>query len=149
MRDQCAVNRIERSDLGPFAGNNGGREATVGTLICGGQECVGFAAWYSKQIIESPQLRRTRVNNRSTVPFLLSRPQSTAYGSGELRVWLPFRIYKVQTDGNLHFVVVVQAFDDAKERVRELGKLWPGEYVIDNEETGERVFVSTEDETKN
>ena len=27
-------------------------------------------------------------------------------------------------------------FDDAKERVRELGEIWPGEYVVDNEETG-------------
>jgi hypothetical protein len=43
----------------------------------------------------------------------------------------------------------MQTFDHAKGRVRELGKGWPGEYVIDNEETGERVFVSTRDERKN
>jgi len=43
----------------------------------------------------------------------------------------------------------MQTFDDAKERVRGLGEIWPGEYVIDNEATGERVFVSTRDETKN
>jgi hypothetical protein len=61
----------------------------------------------------------------------------------------PFRIYKVQSDGDLHFVEAVQTFDQAKGRVRELGKLWPGKYVIDNEETGERIFVSTRDETKN
>ncbi len=61
----------------------------------------------------------------------------------------PFRIYKVQSDGDLHFVQAMQTFDDAKVRVREIGKLWPGEYVIDNEETGERVFVSTRDEGKN
>ncbi len=66
-------------------------------------------------------------------------------------VWLhtPFRIYKVQADGNLHFVEAVQTFDGAKGRARELGGVWPGEYVVDNEETGERLFVSTRDETKN
>ena len=62
---------------------------------------------------------------------------------------LPFRIYKVQSDGHLHFVEAMQTFDDAKERVRGLGEIWPGEYVVDNEETGERLFVSTRDETKN
>jgi hypothetical protein len=62
---------------------------------------------------------------------------------------LAFRIYRVQSDGDLHFVEAAQSFDDATVRVRELGKLWPGEYVIDNEETGERVFVSTRDVTKN
>jgi hypothetical protein len=66
-----------------------------------------------------------------------------------VRLRLPVRIFKLQSDGNLHFVEAVQTFDDAKERVRELGEVWPGEYVIDNEETGERVFVSTRDETKN
>jgi hypothetical protein len=49
----------------------------------------------------------------------------------------------VQSDGDFHFVEAMQTFDDAKVRVREIGELWPGEYVIDNEETGERVFVST------
>jgi len=38
---------------------------------------------------------------------------------------------------------------EAKERVRELGRLWPGEYIIDNEERGERLFVNTRDERKN
>jgi len=61
----------------------------------------------------------------------------------------PFRIYKVQGDGGLHFVEALHTFDDAKERVRELGEIWPGEYVIDNEETGERLFVNTRDETNN
>jgi hypothetical protein len=53
------------------------------------------------------------------------------------------------SDGDLHFVEAVQTFDDARTCVRELGKVWPGEYIIDNEETGERVFVSTRDGTKN
>jgi len=66
-----------------------------------------------------------------------------------VRLRLPFFIYTVQGDGELHFVVAVQTFDDATARVRELAETWPGEYVIYNEETGERVFVSTRDETKN
>jgi DNA-binding response OmpR family regulator len=61
----------------------------------------------------------------------------------------PFRIYKVQSDGDLHFVEANQTFDGAKGRVRELGEGWPGEYVIDNGETGERFFVSTRDGRKN
>jgi hypothetical protein len=55
----------------------------------------------------------------------------------------------VQSDGDLHFVEATQTFDDARVRVRELGKLWPGEYGIENVETGERIFVSTRDERKN
>jgi hypothetical protein len=64
-------------------------------------------------------------------------------------VSLPFRIYKVQSDGDLHFIEAAQTFDEAKIRVRELGKLWRGKYVIENEETGERMVVSTGDKTKN
>jgi hypothetical protein len=53
-----------------------------------------------------------------------------------------FCIYKVQSDGGLHFVKAKQTFDDAKARVRELGDVWPGEYVIENEETGERYSLA-------
>jgi hypothetical protein len=60
-----------------------------------------------------------------------------------VRLRLPFFIYTVQGDGELHFVVAVQTLDDAKERVRELGETWPAEYVIYNEETGELVFVTS------
>jgi len=55
----------------------------------------------------------------------------------------------LQGDGSLHFVEALPTLDDAKARVRELGEIWPGEYGIENVETGERVFVSTRDETKN
>ena len=60
-----------------------------------------------------------------------------------------FRIFKVQSDGDLHFVEAMHTFENARLRVRELGEVWPGKYVIDNEETGGRVFVSTSDEMKN
>jgi hypothetical protein len=49
---------------------------------------------------------------------------------------LSFRVYKVQNDGDLHFIRVEQTLDDAKACVRELGEVWHGEYVIHNEETG-------------
>ena len=62
---------------------------------------------------------------------------------------LPFRIFKLQNDGHLHFIEALPTLDEAKTLVRELGERWPGEYVIDNEETGERVFVSTSDEGNN
>jgi hypothetical protein len=62
---------------------------------------------------------------------------------------LPFRIFTVQNDGHLHFVEALPTLDEAKIRVKELGEVWPGEYVIDNEETGQRVFISTRDERKN
>ena len=62
---------------------------------------------------------------------------------------MSFRIYKVQDDGKLHFVGVVETFDDAEGRMRKLGERWPGDYVIDDEETEERFFVNTRDESKN
>ena len=52
-------------------------------------------------------------------------------------------------DGDLHFVEAVQTFDGAKGRVRELGEVWPGEYVIENEDTEERFSVSKSDGRKN
>jgi hypothetical protein len=64
-------------------------------------------------------------------------------------VVLPFRIYKVQGDGGLHFIEALPTLDEAKTRVRALGDIWPGEYVIDNEETSERLFINTRDERKN
>ena len=81
-------------------------------------------------------------DNRSTVPPVGPSPIGVS-----LRP--PFRIYKVQNDGELHFVKAVQTFDDAAALVRELGEVWPGEYIIENEETVERVFINTRDERKN
>jgi hypothetical protein len=45
----------------------------------------------------------------------------------------PFRTFKVQTDGDLHFTEALPTLNEAKIRVRELGEVWPGEYGIDNE----------------
>jgi hypothetical protein len=62
---------------------------------------------------------------------------------------LPFRVFKVQGDGNLHFIEEAQTLDAAKARVQSLAKLWPGEYIIQNEETGERVVITSGRQTKN
>ncbi len=61
---------------------------------------------------------------------------------------LPFRVFKVRGDGSLHFIEEAETLDDARECVGEFAVVWPGEYVIQNEETGERVVISS-DQTKN
>lgn len=55
---------------------------------------------------------------------------------------LLFRIFKLQNDGHPHFVQTVHTLADAKARVQELMEPWPGEYLIHNDETGERLFIS-------
>jgi predicted transcriptional regulator of viral defense system len=55
---------------------------------------------------------------------------------------LPFRIFKVQDDGDLQFVEEAETLEDARERVGNLARLWPGEYIVQNEETGEHVVIS-------
>ena len=55
---------------------------------------------------------------------------------------LPFRIFKLRGDGSLHFVEEAENLEDARERVADLARLWPGEYIIQNEQTGERVSIA-------
>ena len=43
--------------------------------------------------------------------------------------------------GELQFVEAVQSLQDARQRIEALAELKPGQYVIYNEETGERVSV--------
>ena len=45
-------------------------------------------------------------------------------------------------DGELHLVETAQTLDAAKARVQALAKLRPGEYIIYDEGTGERVSVT-------
>jgi hypothetical protein len=55
---------------------------------------------------------------------------------------LPFyRVFKLQNDGSQQLVQTLRTVDDAKAFVQELGKLWPGEYVIHNEASGERISM--------
>ena len=55
---------------------------------------------------------------------------------------LPLGIFKLRIDGSLHLVEAMPTLGDAKARVQALGELWPGEYVIHNEATGERVSIT-------
>ena len=61
---------------------------------------------------------------------------------------LPFRIFKVQADGDLQFVEEAETLEDARERAGDLARLWPGGYIIQNEETGERVAITSGSQTK-
>ena len=59
---------------------------------------------------------------------------------------LPFRIFKVQGDGSEHFVEAVQTFDAARARVQTFAALWPGEYVIFDETTGQHAYITAHDQ---
>jgi hypothetical protein len=48
----------------------------------------------------------------------------------------------VLDDGELCFVETAQTLDAAKARVQWLAEFWPGEYVIYDAATGERVPVT-------
>src|SRR5260370_22396829 len=67
-------------------------------------------------------------------------------------VWmrLPFCILNVLgdmlDDGELHFVEAAQSLDAARARVQALSEVWPGEYVIYDAATGDRVSVTAGDE---
>jgi hypothetical protein len=57
----------------------------------------------------------------------------------------PFSIFKTRDDGSLQSVEGADSLESAKERVEELGKFWPGKYVIVNQETGERLTITAGD----
>lgn len=61
---------------------------------------------------------------------------------------LPFRIFKVLGDGDLQFVEEAETLEDARERVTDLARLWPGQYIVQNEETGERVVITSGSQTE-
>ncbi len=64
---------------------------------------------------------------------------------------LPFCILNmagdVLDDGELYFVEAAQSLDAAKARVQSLAELLPGEFIIYDEATGERVFVAAGDKS--
>ena len=45
--------------------------------------------------------------------------------------------------GELQFVEAVQTLEVARQRIAALAELRPGQYIIYNEETGERVSIIT------
>jgi hypothetical protein len=66
-------------------------------------------------------------------------------GVRSFRMRLPFCILNVfgdvLDDGELHFVEAAHTLEAAKRRIETLSELWPGEYVIYDEQTGERVSI--------
>lgn len=48
----------------------------------------------------------------------------------------------VLDDGELHFLEATESIDAARARVKALAEVWPGEYIIYEAATGERVSVS-------
>ena len=44
--------------------------------------------------------------------------------------------------GELLFVEAVQTSEAARQRIEALAAFWPGQYVIYNEETGERLSIT-------
>jgi hypothetical protein len=55
----------------------------------------------------------------------------------------------VLDDGELYFVEAVQSLDAAKASAQSRAELLPGDFVIYNEATGERVSVTTGGQSKN
>ena len=47
----------------------------------------------------------------------------------------------VLDNGELHLVDRAQSFEAARRRVEALAEVWPRQYVIYNQETGERVSI--------
>ena len=47
----------------------------------------------------------------------------------------------VLDDGELHFVEAARTLEAARRRIKALADLWPREYVIYNEQTGERESI--------
>jgi len=45
-------------------------------------------------------------------------------------------------DGELQFVEAVQTLEDARQRIEALAALLPGQYVIYNKQTGERLCIT-------
>ena len=72
-----------------------------------------------------------------------ARHNSAGSGERSLRMRGPYCILNVLgdvlDDGELHFVAAARTLKAARRRVRSLGKSCPGEYVIYNPQTGERL----------
>ncbi len=58
---------------------------------------------------------------------------------------LPFCILNVLgdvlADGELRLVEAARTLESARRRIKALAKLWPGQYVIYDGQTGERVSI--------
>lgn len=52
-----------------------------------------------------------------------------------------FHIYRVQSDGGLQWMEAAEELEHAKTVVKALGTSSPGEYLISNEQTGEKLRI--------
>jgi hypothetical protein len=77
-------------------------------------------------------------------PHMIQLPSGCPHFGAWMR--LPFCILNilgdVLDDGELYFVEAAQTLDAAKARVQSLSEVLPGEYVIYDEATGERVLIT-------
>lgn len=60
---------------------------------------------------------------------------------GERVVEVSFDIFKINKEGPVWRGAAI-TLDEAKKRVRELAKVEPGEYMIFNQQTGERLQIT-------
>ena len=54
-----------------------------------------------------------------------------------------FHISKVESDGGLRLIEQADDLERARDRVKKLAAFSPGEYVIANQQTGEKVSIKT------
>jgi hypothetical protein len=54
-----------------------------------------------------------------------------------------FNICKVESDGGLHWMDAAADLERAKARVKVLAASWPGEYIVTNQETGEKISIKS------
>jgi hypothetical protein len=53
----------------------------------------------------------------------------------------PFDIFQVETDGNVRWLEAAVTFEGAKARVQELALRLPGEYLLLDQKTGNRLVI--------
>ena len=54
-----------------------------------------------------------------------------------------FQIYKVEGDGSLRLIEEASELERARARVKKLAAFSPGEYIITDQPTGERISIKT------
>jgi hypothetical protein len=55
----------------------------------------------------------------------------------------PFDIFKQQPDGRDYWVEAAQDLESAKERAQVLAETFPGQYVIVDNTTGEKISIGS------
>ena len=55
----------------------------------------------------------------------------------------PFDIFKRQRDGNAYWVEAAEDLEAAKARAQVLAEVFPGQYVIVDNTTGEKISIGS------